>query len=1153
MFSGFSFSGLAPLVVSQANAAGADVEPAWYMRFIPLLVIAATLAVCFYIGKLLAGAWRMPDYATRIGVILTAIALSGLLIATKWPPRFGVDLSGGINMIGQLDLGVWGKQDAVSPTGQTKVTANQIIPTLRERVDPSGVKEIVIRALGDDKIEVIMPRVELAEAMDIWNRLAQTGHLQFRILADGLFHNAEITLASEQANQGNRGARIVKKNSDGTETVLARWYDLARVAPDGPPNPDKPLAIKEIPGERNLVRDRETGRLISMAQVPLGNFERGQRFADWLAANDIRHPQVLMIEPPSEKTDVEGEHLKDVQATFDQMGRPCITFGMTATGARRMGALTKRHEPTPTGKYQLGIVLDGALHSAPEIESAIYGRGEIRGNFTIEETNNLKINLDSGKISVALVKDPISTQYLESTLGEELKTQGLWTIGISLLAVILFMLFYYRLFAGGVTCLALLLNLLMTMAFVMAIDQPLTLTGLAGIVLTIGMAVDANVLIFERIREELARGASLRMAIQNGFDRALGTIVDSNLTTLLTAIVLYVLGTDQIKGFSVTLIVGLLTSMFTAVYVSRTLFNIAERQKWLTSLSFVELMKVRDWDFMSKFWPAAVSSVVIIVVGAACLFTLGSKVLDIDLRGGSTAQVIFKEPISLADLKKALADKNYLQNGEPVDFVVSTVKDEKHPGRVYKIDSSIKSYDANSSGGLPRWKELNELLAEWFAGKLRMHQVTVPETIAVEPVGANPPASSALPRPAGVEQRIASGNRAVIGGGLLTVQDAQPGETAPGSGNQDAGQPPAAVQEPAPGEPAGQNPEAEAAAPAADAPANPPAAQDPAGGDQPGAEGQPTDAPSTTPANPAAGAQEQAAAQQFKASLTLEFADPISARSLRTQLAEAARRIDRPVEESRIVLTGDGVPASEISDALQLSRWNVAMETTGRDDADEIVKAWSTTFNQMPYFKTASGVGGQIAISTQFKALAAILASLLGIIAYVWVRFQNIAFGIAAVVALIHDVLVVVAAIAISHYVAGALGFLMVEPFKISLQIIAALLTVIGFSINDTIVIFDRVREVRGKRLEMTNEIINKSVSQTLSRTILTSLTVLIVVLLLYFFGGPAIHGFAFSMVIGVIAGTYSTVFVASPILVWLMNRFGLNAELNAELDAAKS
>jgi len=184
-----------------------------------------------------------------------------------------------------------------------------------------------------------------------------------------------------------------------------------------------------------------------------------------------------------------------------------------------------------------------------------------------------------------------------------------------------------------------------------------------------------------------------------------------------------------------------------------------------------------------------------------------------------------------------------------------------------------------------------------------------------------------------------------------------------------------------------------------------------------------------------------------------------------------------------------------------------------------------------------SGVGGQIARDTQLQALVAIIASFIGIIAYVWIRFQNVAFGLAGVVALVHDVLVVVGAIALSHYVSDFLGFLLIENFRISLPIVAALLTVIGYSLNDTIVVFDRIREVRGKRPEITAEIVNTSICQTLSRTLLTSLTTLIVVVLLYWFGGEGIHAFAFALVIGVIVGTYSSVFIASPILLWLIER----------------
>ena len=156
------------------------------------------------------------------------------------------------------------------------------------------------------------------------------------------------------------------------------------------------------------------------------------------------------------------------------------------------------------------------------------------------------------------------------------------------------------------------------------------------------------------------------------------------------------------------------------------------------------------------------------------------------------------------------------------------------------------------------------------------------------------------------------------------------------------------------------------------------------------------------------------------------------------------------------------------------------------------------------------------------------------IVVYVWVRFQNAMFGIAAVLALIHDVLVTVGFLALSKYLAPFLGFLLVEDFKISLAVMAALLTIVGYSINDTIVIFDRIREVRGKNPDLTEKMINDSVNQTLSRTILTSGTVLIGTLILYFIGGPGIHAFAFAMLVGLISGTYSTVYIASPVLLWL-------------------
>jgi SecD/SecF fusion protein len=205
----------------------------------------------------------------------------------------------------------------------------------------------------------------------------------------------------------------------------------------------------------------------------------------------------------------------------------------------------------------------------------------------------------------------------------------------------------------------------------------------------------------------------------------------------------------------------------------------------------------------------------------------------------------------------------------------------------------------------------------------------------------------------------------------------------------------------------------------------------------------------------------------------------------------------------------------------------------------EKTKALLTTLEKQvsdsPIFPASSTIGAAVAGNTQRQAIYALVVSWLCMIIYLWVRFQGAAFGIAAVVALIHDVFVMLGAVAVSIYVAPYLGFLMIEPFKINLPIVAAFLTIIGYSVNDTIVVFDRIREIRGKDPNLTRQMVNDSTNQTLSRTLLTSFTVLLVVVVLYLFGGEAVHGFAFALIVGVATGTYSSIYIAAPILLWLI------------------
>jgi SecD/SecF fusion protein len=236
--------------------------------------------------------------------------------------------------------------------------------------------------------------------------------------------------------------------------------------------------------------------------------------------------------------------------------------------------------------------------------------------------------------------------------------------------------------------------------------------------------------------------------------------------------------------------------------------------------------------------------------------------------------------------------------------------------------------------------------------------------------------------------------------------------------------------------------------------------------------------------------------------------------------------------------------------AIRLETWNIRLGTTP-ERAAAILDSLSTSLAQAPIFPSSDNVGAAVAASAKTWALLAMIVSLAMVMAYVWFRFQNVAFGIASIAALLHDVLFTIGCLALSFWLAKPLGFALVEPFKIDLTIVAALLTIIGYSINDTIVIFDRIREVRGKSPTVSADLINKCLNQTLSRTILTSLTVFIVVLILYIFGGQGIHGFAFALVVGTISGTYSTIYVASPILLWMYRKQNASAQVGGAVQSA--
>ena len=270
----------------------------------------------------------------------------------------------------------------------------------------------------------------------------------------------------------------------------------------------------------------------------------------------------------------------------------------------------------------------------------------------------------------------------------------------------------------------------------------------------------------------------------------------------------------------------------------------------------------------------------------------------------------------------------------------------------------------------------------------------------------------------------------------------------------------------------------------------------------------------------------------------MQFSHKLEREALQGAFDTAAETLDIGV--APVILDTDASVAEE----ELFKNWTVTVALS-RELSDALIAEVDADLNEKPIWISASTIGGKVADNTKNTAIAALLASLIGIVIYIWIRFQKIVFGFAAVIALLHDVLITLGAIAMSAWLAGALGFLLIDEFRISLPVVAAFLTIIGYSLNDTIVVFDRIREVRGKSIDLTYEMVNTSINQTLSRTILTSLTTLLVVVILYSIGGQGIHGFAFALIVGVMVGTYSSIFVASPALLTMM-------EFVTKRDAAK-
>jgi SecD/SecF fusion protein len=595
---------------------------------------------------------------------------------------------------------------------------------------------------------------------------------------------------------------------------------------------------------------------------------------------------------------IEGDVILDARQDFDQLSKPVVSMTMNSSGTKQWAKMTADN----VGNF-VAVVLDDYVYTAPSVNQAITG-GNTQisgGTMTIEEAEDIATVLKAGKLPAAA--SIIQAEIVGPSLGQESIDASISSFGLAILLVLLWMILYYGK-AGLYADIALIVNILFIFGILASFNAVLTLPGIAGIILTIGMSVDANVIIFERIKEGLFKKKGLKQSVEEGFSikGALSAIIDANITTLLTGIILYVFGTGPIKGFALTLMIGIATSLFTAVFITRLLidgavnkganltFNTSVSKGWFQNINV---------EFLKKRKLAYIISGAIIVGGLISIFTIGLK-QGVDFKGGRSYEVRFDKDMSATE-------------------VATTLKD------VFGSAPEVKTYGSD-----------------------------------------------------------------------------------------------------------------------------------------------------------------------IKLKITTAY------------------RID---EEGQTV-----------DDEVQKTLYDGLKPYLGATSYDDFKPGFEKSTNAMgvlSYIKVSPTIADDIKTS----ALYAVFGSLLIVFLYILLRFRKVAFSIGAVIAVFHDVLIVLGVFSITY------SFM---PFdmEIGQSFIAAILTVVGYSLNDTVVIFDRIREFADTHKDWKySKVVDTALSSTLGRTINTSLTTLLVMLAIFLFGGDSIKGFMFALIVGVAVGTYSSLFVATPIM----------------------
>lgn len=1033
-----------------------------------------------------------------------------------WKPQFrrGIDLAGGTILIYEVKSGEL-REDEIK----------ELADKLKKRIDENDLKNVIVRPLGKNRIEIILPFVggaggkekaneEFVE--DVRQKVKQTGVLEFRIVANGSDDargvEDAVKLIEDPANKGQLDDAAaaglappaptslydVKAAGEAPLPVRYEWVELGKeereslgltqVYADG----DKQTRDRNgtyYPGHYSRAKAaRDAGKVYQGAGMAVYSREFTKREPNKEEAD--KKVEYFMLTRVSEGDALRVVNMKlnaGYLANVDNKG-PGVSFQFE-TGGERFRDLTRRNKPTGDFKRQLAVIMDGKVVTAPALHDELPGRGTISGNFDAKSAERLVTILRSGNLNAELKPDPVSENTIGATLGETTIRNGLLAVAASFIAVLLFMVVYYR-FAGFVACVALFVNLLLTIGFMVAMNAAFTLPGLAGIVLMLGMAVDANVLIYERLREEREKGATLAAAVRNGYDRALPTIIDTHLTSIFTSIVLYTFGNDALKGFSVSLTVGLIISLFTSLYITRLMFDFWMYKKWLTQLKMLKLFARPNFDFMKIRHAMFALTAFLTVAGLGLFLWRGERVLNVDFTqgtayGGRLAEGKEKSLTEMLDLlgekrqEKLLAVKDVSRNTQAVN------------ANIYDVSYTDGSTAQVSLANLPEGADEKAQLANLKARLSHLPDHSVEQVFLKDDKFEGGRSRSFTIRTTEKEKEVVQVAldrllRDEQGAGLIAGYTAKFGPVSDRGSVTVTFQPPAGVED-----------------------------------------------------GVSRSYFKDFVVRALKTSPLAEEADSVEvvgvpsaapANATDEEKRQATARAAREGQSQRyttITVNFEKLPTLKGQlDAADKAAGAKAFIT------EQLTKA-KDTFESRPVPERLETFDPSLAKDTRGKAFMAILLSWVAILVYLWFRFGSWQFGLAAVICLIHDLCFTLGAIAVCHYLhATPLGPLLgVSDFKIDLAAVAALLTLVGYSVNDTIVVFDRIREVRGKNPILTPQMINDSVNQTLSRTILAALTVFLVVVVLYIWGGEGVHLFAFVMVMGVIVGTYSSIYIASPLL----------------------